>query len=295
MLRKVFAPNAAAPRSSMPTLDVRGIEPLVDERWFDAAYYAQCCNRAYQRDDQWLAFFDRIAERIANDIQPETVLDAGCALGLLVETLRDRGIDAFGTDVSRFAIEHVHDPFKPFCVQASAAEPLQRRYDLIVSIEVLEHMSSADAEASIANFCAHTDDVLFSSSPNDFGEATHINLRPPEYWAAQFAKLGFYRDVDFDASFISPWAVRFRKRSEPVYRLALDYERLLSRLTIERTELRLKVLAMQTAIADLRESLGSAERGRVQSADTLAHMERSWFWRARKPWAWITRRLGRSN
>jgi len=279
----------------MATLDVRHLEPVSGERWFDASYYEQYGHRSYQRDDEWLALFDRIAGRIVSDIQPRTVLDAGCALGLLVETLRGRGVDAFGIDLSAFAIEHVYEPFQIFCSRASAADQLQRRYDLIVSIEVLEHMSPADAEASLANFCAHTDDVLFSSTPSHFAETTHVNVRPPEYWAAEFARHGFYRDLDFDASFIAPWAVRFRKRCEPVFRLALDYERLLSRLTIERSELRLKVLAMQTAIADFSSALRSVERRRAEAAETVGHMEQSWFWRARKPWAWISRLLGRSN
>lgn len=277
----------------MGILDTRGLQPLIGEQWFDAFYYTQYDgHRRYQRDDEWLALFDRIAVRIASDIQPQTALDAGCALGLLVETLRNRGIDAYGIDLSAWAIGQVYEPFRTFCSQASVSQPLQRRFDLIVSIEVLEHLPPAEAEAAIANFCAHTDDVLFSSSPFDFGESTHINVRPPEYWAAEFARHGFFRDVDFDASFVSPWAVRFRKRNEPAFRLASDYERLLSRLTIERSELRGKVLGLQ---AKLSEAAASAERHQAAVDDRLAHIERSWFWRARKPWAWISRLLGRSN
>ena len=46
-----------------------------------------------------------------------------------------------------------------------------------------------------------------------------MNVRPPEYWAEQFARQGFVRDVDFDASFITPWAVRFRRSAEPLHRV----------------------------------------------------------------------------
>ena len=44
-------------------------------------------------------FFDWIAERITRDINPKTVLDAGCAMGFLVEGLRARGVEAWGVDV----------------------------------------------------------------------------------------------------------------------------------------------------------------------------------------------------
>ena len=116
----------------------------------------------------------------------------------------------------------VHESIRPFCRQGSIADPIEERFDLIVSIEVLEHMPIREAETAIQNFCASTDDVLFSSSPFDFREPTHVNVHGPEYWAEQFARHQFYRDVDFDASFITPWAARFRRRSEPFHRIVHD-------------------------------------------------------------------------
>jgi hypothetical protein len=120
----------------------------------------------------------------------------------------------------------------------SVAAPLGRRYDLIVCIEVLEHMPRAEAEAAVANFCAHSDDVLFSSSPLDHKEATHFNVNPPEYWAYLFALQGFFRDVDFDARFLTPWAARFRRRAEPTARIVRDYERRFWELWAANTDLR---------------------------------------------------------
>ncbi len=271
---------------------------------FDACYYARSCGRPYKRDDEWLAFFGGIAEHIATEIGPRRVLDAGCALGLLVETLRDRHIDAFGIDISTFAIDNVYEPVKPFCRQGSVSEPLGDRYDLIVSIEVLEHMEAAEAEKAIANFCAHSDDVLFSSSPTDFMEATHLNVQPPEYWAGQFARHGFYRDLDFDASFITPWALRFRHRTDPPYRIVADYERSLSQLAIERNELRSKAVLTQAEISAITRARDEAEAraGAARAAldahakelsaarETAEMMRRSWFWRARRPWEWLSGR-----
>ncbi len=53
---------------------------------FDSQYYATGCGAKYERNEEWLVFFGRIAERIIADIGPQTVMDAGCALGLLVES-----------------------------------------------------------------------------------------------------------------------------------------------------------------------------------------------------------------
>ena len=146
-------------------------------------------------------------------------------LGFLVEMLRERGVHAFGVDISEFAIANVHPSVEPFCWAGSLVHPLPQRYDLIVTIEVLEHIPIADSERVIANLCAYTDDILFSSTPFDYKEATHCNVQPPEYWAERFARHGFYRDVEFDATFITPWAARFRRSREPVSRTIAAYER----------------------------------------------------------------------
>lgn len=276
---------------------------------FDAWYYGRYSSerRPYCRDEHWLTFFGRIADRIASDIQPLRVLDVGCALGFLVEGLRERGVEAFGIDVSSFAIGEVFEPIKPFCREASATDDFAGDYDLITVIEVLEHMPAGEAERAIENICGHTNDVLFSSTPFDHREATHVNVRPPEYWAEQFARWGFYRDVTFDASFLTSWAVRFRKRDEPIHRIAADYERGLSQAQIERNELRTQALVTRRDLSEMAQRIDRAEAdlkaARDECADarralgearaTVAAMERSWFWRIRRVWVFVTQHLGR--
>src|SRR5437870_2182572 len=124
---------------------------------FDASYYAHSCGRQYQRDAWWLNFFDQIAQHIVTSLQPASVLDAGCALGFLVEALRKRGVEAYGVDISDYAIQNVHESIREYCWVGSVAAALPRCYDLIVSIEVLEHMPPVDAEQAIENFCQYTD------------------------------------------------------------------------------------------------------------------------------------------
>jgi 2-polyprenyl-3-methyl-5-hydroxy-6-metoxy-1,4-benzoquinol methylase/glycosyltransferase involved in cell wall biosynthesis len=197
---------------------------------YDAFYFAHSCGRPYQRDDVWLQFFATIADRIVSDFRPRTVLDAGCAMGFLVEALRERGVDAFGVDVSEYAIQQVRPEVRAFCRVGSIVDPLSQKYDLIVCIEVLEHLSTSQAEQAIDNFCQHADEVLFSSTPFDYKEATHVNVQPPDYWTELFARHGFFRDVEFDASFISAWAARFRRSRDPVARAVAVYERRMWRL-----------------------------------------------------------------
>jgi GT2 family glycosyltransferase/glycosyltransferase involved in cell wall biosynthesis len=205
---------------------------------YDAYYYAHDCGKPYQRDADWLSFFDRIAERLIAEIQPNTVLDAGCAMGFLVEALRRRGVAAYGVDISEYAIQNVHVDIQPYCWVGSVTAPFPQKYDLIVSIEVLEHMPKQEAEQAIVNFCNHADDIVFSSTPFDYREVTHVNVQNPEYWAGIFARQGFFRDQDFDASFLTPWAVRFRRHQDPLYRIVQDYERRFWTLWKENVDLR---------------------------------------------------------
>lgn len=194
--------------------------------FYDANYFAHGCGEPYQRNEVWLRLFHSYAERIHQDINPGKVLDAGCAMGFLVEMLRERGVEAWGIDISEYAIQNVNPEIQPYCRVGSILEPFPLpNYDLIVCIEVIEHLTSAEAEIAVKNLCEHTDDILFSSTPMDYGEVTHVNVRPPEYWAAMFYRQGFIRDVDYDASFITPWTMRFRKSQEPVIHLITNYER----------------------------------------------------------------------
>src|SRR5262249_42934680 len=111
-----------------------------------------------------------------------------------------------------YAIEEVRPDVRPYCRLASATEPLGERYDLIVCIEVLEHLDEVDGRQAVANICASTEDVLFSSTPDDFTQPTHVNVRPASWWIARSAAHGFPVDVESDAGFIAPHALRFRAR-----------------------------------------------------------------------------------
>lgn len=245
---------------------------------FDAHYYATGCGMPYRRDAAWLAFFGGVADRIVAEIGPASALDAGCAIGLLVEQLRERGVDAQGVDISDYAIGQAPESIRDHVRVGSVAEPFGRRYDLIVCIEVLEHMPPAEAERAVANFCAHSDDVLFSSSPLDYREATHFNVRPPEHWAYLFAQHGFYRDVDFDAGFITPWAARFRRRAEPPARVARDYERRFWLLWKENSDLRQLALEMRAQLAAAHDAQAASgptvEEARRAAAEASAYAAR---------------------
>lgn len=207
-----------------------------DSTLYGERYYADSLGVPYEDAEHWTRFFGETAEHIVREINPRTVFDAGCATGYLVEALRARGVEAWGIDSSEYAIEHAREGARPFVSVGSVLEPFPRRYDLITCIEVVEHLPETEAEAAVRNLCAHADDILLTSTPNDYTEETHVNVRPPEYWTERFAHEGFFRDVDFEATYLAVWAGRYRRTREPFARVAAAYERVMWRLRAEAAE-----------------------------------------------------------
>jgi SAM-dependent methyltransferase len=231
-------------------------DPIDLSLWYGAHYFRNYRGAPYERSSLWLTVMNAIADGIVREFdRPRTVLDVGCAFGFLVEALRDRGVDAFGLDLSPYAIGQVHDSVKEYCWVASILDPLPERYDLIVCHEMLEHLPPGDANAAIARMCGATDEVLFSSTPDGYDEDTHLNVQPVDYWASLFAQHGFLRDLAFNpAGFLSPWACRFRRASEPLHRTVSGYERRVWTLSCETTALRTRVMAQAATIGRLEEA-----------------------------------------
>lgn len=198
---------------------------------YDERYFATGLGEAYHRDNpNWAAFFGRVADFIVSEFAPETVLDAGCAIGFLVEALRERGVDARGFDVSEYAISQVPEALKPYCVLGSVTDEMDGSYDLITCIEVLEHLPADVAERAIDNLTRHTDRVLFSSSPDDVREPTHVNVQQPDEWVRAFAARGFFPRATTKALALSPQAIVFERRQPALADEVGAYERVRYRL-----------------------------------------------------------------
>lgn len=221
---------------------------------YGAYYYRHDCGIPYERNEHWLGFFGEIADRIVRDLHPNSFLDAGCAMGFLVEAMHQRGVDAWGVDVSEYAISQVHESVAERCRAQSLTEPLERRYDLITCIEVLEHIPPEDADSAIANLCAASDRLLISTTPDDYSEATHLNVQPPEAWAAALAGHGFFRDLERDFSYITPWAALYTRVAEPVTETVRRYDRAWARLRRETSDVRTALLEAQGQLSELEEA-----------------------------------------
>lgn len=164
----------------------------------------------------WRNHFRSMAETLVERYHPRRVLDVGCAKGFLVEHLRNCGVEAFGIDASEYAISQASPAARPYCKVASADTPLTEKYDLITTIEVAEHMPPLVANRMVQNICNAADEIIFSSTPSDFNDDTHLNIRPASAWNEAFAAQGFFPDLHFDPVFVTPQAVHYKKLVRPI-------------------------------------------------------------------------------
>lgn len=126
-----------------------------------------------------------------------SALDVGCGLGGWLAAFARHGVDdVLGVDgphVDRAALSI--PPSRFVAHDLNTAIDLGRRFDLVISIEVAEHLEPAAAPRFVADLCRHGDVVLFSAAIPFQGGVGHINEQWPSYWAALFAARGF-RPVD---------------------------------------------------------------------------------------------------
>lgn len=124
----------------------------------------------------------------------DSVLDVGCATGAWLAAWREAGVgDIHGADGDYVDRDRLMIPIERFhSADLSRALDLRRRFDLVQSLEVAEHIAAEHADQFVANLVSHSSGlVLFSAAPPGQGGEHHINEQPYDYWRRKFAGHGF--------------------------------------------------------------------------------------------------------
>ena len=66
-----------------------------------------------------------------------------------------------------------------------------RRFDLVQSLEVAEHIAAEHADLFVENLVKHGDVILFSAAVPHQGGEHHVNEQPPQYWRERFKARGY--------------------------------------------------------------------------------------------------------
>lgn len=136
---------------------------------------------------------ETVAAFLCAQLSLRSVLDVGCGLGGWLAAFSGQGVpDILGVDGPHVDQASLSIPPSRFVAHdLSEAFDLDRRFDLVISIEVAEHLPASAAARFVADLCRHGDVVLFSAAIPFQGGVGHINEQWPSYWAALFADRGF--------------------------------------------------------------------------------------------------------
>lgn len=134
-----------------------------------------------------------IVPMVVDLIHPRSVVDVGCGAGQWLSVFVRSGIaDIIGVDGGWIEPELLRIPAERFLTR-DLGQPLRlsRQFDLVVCLEVGEHLPAEAADGLVDSLTSLGPVVLFSAAIPQQGGVGHINEQWPEYWRARFEAHGF--------------------------------------------------------------------------------------------------------
>lgn len=126
-------------------------------------------------------------------IDPKSVVDVGCGAGAFVREFARHGVkDVLGIEGPDFPSDLYRGPDETLVVlDLEQPVELDRRFDLVVCLEVAEHLSYPRSAGFVRDLVRLGDVVVFSAAIPGQGGTHHVNEQWPTFWREQFARHGF--------------------------------------------------------------------------------------------------------
>ena len=124
---------------------------------------------------------------------PSSLLDVGCANGSWLHVAKQLGVeDVFGMDGIEVE-ESIKFLDSSEFLKHDLKEPIDlgRRFDMVISLEVAEHLPENSADSFVSTLVKHSDIIVFSAAVPGQGGQFHINEQWPDYWQSKFENNGF--------------------------------------------------------------------------------------------------------
>jgi SAM-dependent methyltransferase len=150
----------------------------------------------YNRYDRFMSNADVAAYLVWRFLPAQHTLDAGCALGFVVEALRELDVDAEGVDVSYYAVDHATAGARGHLRQGSLLDRLpfdDASFDAVTALETLEHLPPEAIPVALAELRRVCRGYLLATIPS-FGP----NENGPGGWyngKVRDARLAHYQQL----------------------------------------------------------------------------------------------------
>jgi len=149
----------------------------------------------------------RIIE-ILNIKESDSILDFGCAKGYMVKSFRMLYRDAYGVDISDYAINNCDKDIENFLLKINDSDDINKFnkvFDFTISKDVFEHIPYDKIDSTLINIKKYTK-CLFAIVPLGDGkkyyidsyelDKTHIIREDKDWWFNKFKQSG-YNDIIF--------------------------------------------------------------------------------------------------
>lgn len=132
---------------------------------------------------------------IQKNFKFKTCVDYGCAKGFLVNALRIIGCDAYGEDISEYAVQNCHPN-----VRGYVSLPNNKFYDLLICKDVLEHIHEEQLPEVLQSLKCKSNQFFFVIPLGDDDrfrireyevDVTHVTKKDEEWWINLFESQGF--------------------------------------------------------------------------------------------------------
>ena len=135
--------------------------------------------------------------------KPESWLyEIGCAKGFFVQEARRQGFNAYGSDISEYAIASAPEPVRPYVQAANAAVKLpapDNAFSVVCSWETLEHVPEPEIRKVLleARRIAHPEALhvhridIPDGLHDPFSDETHVLIRERIWWEDLFHDMGY--------------------------------------------------------------------------------------------------------
>jgi SAM-dependent methyltransferase len=127
-----------------------------------------------------------------DNLKFDTIVDFGCGTGCWASVAKK----LFNTQILGIDFHNCTNLLldESEYMYADLTKPLSLGYnfDLVISLEVAEHIEELNINVFLDNLCSAGKRILFSAALPEQGGTNHVNEKLLSYWVKQFARRGYY-------------------------------------------------------------------------------------------------------